>query len=231
MLAHFYNTDGIYVTSCPAQLDPEGTCLGEYPAYLVPAGATLAELPLTGENEVAVWNGQEWEIKPDFRGETVYDTATGNAIIILNIGPLPDNVTPQQPPEKLKQYYRWNGVTWAPSEAKRGELLKLAGDKIDAQTAALLAAGFEFDDVKFPLYGNLYAQNMAAASAYAFRGTSAGRNLYTLDGGFILVTDIAGLIAAGDDMATGICMDAVEQKNTLSGKTAAELIQFINANQ
>jgi len=134
-------------------------------------------------------------------------------------------------PEKPSPWHIWQSGQWTQDESRREELLKLAGNKIDALTAELLNAGFEFDGQQFPLTGTLYSQNMAAASAYVIRGQTAGRNLYTVDGGFHLVTDIAGLVAAGDDLATGICMDAVAQKNALSGKTTAELIQFINTNQ
>lgn len=132
------------------------------------------------------------------------------------------------PPSK---WHKLDGTVWVPDESRREELLKLAGNKIDSLAAELLNGGFEFDGQQFPLTGTLYSQNMAAASAYVIRGQNAGRNLYTVDGGFHLVTDIAGLVAAGDDLATGICMDAVAQKNSLSGKTTAELINFINTNQ
>lgn len=136
-------------------------------------------------------------------------------------------------PAKLPEFYIWDdgADAYIPDESKREQLQQLAGSKIDAQALAQLSAGFDFAGKRFPLSGELYSQNMAGASAYAFRQQSGGRNLYTIDGGFCLVTDVAGLVAAGDDIATGICMDAVNRKNALSGKTAAELIQFINNQQ
>lgn len=130
-------------------------------------------------------------------------------------------------PVKPSPWHVWQSGQWLPDNAKRPELLQLAAKQIDQQTAEQLAAGVEFNGARFPLCGELYAQNMAAASAYVIRGQTAGRNLYTLTGSYILVTDIAGLVAAGDDQATSICMSGAEAKDRLTTKTTEELIAFI----
>ncbi|MEI8244350.1 MAG: hypothetical protein WCI51_00885 [Lentisphaerota bacterium] len=118
--------------------------------YLLPGRATFIEPPQAGENEVAIWNGQAWEIKQDFRGETVYDTATGEPFAICDIGPLRGGVTPTVPP-RLKQYYSHDGVAWIPNESKRAALLEMAKNKIDAATDTRILTGFQFSGHNFKL--------------------------------------------------------------------------------
>ena len=56
-----------YLSTTLASADPMETKIkGEF-VPLVPAYATLLEPPTTGENEVAIFNGEAWEIKKDFR--------------------------------------------------------------------------------------------------------------------------------------------------------------------
>ena len=56
-----------YLSTTIASADPMETKIkGEF-VPLVPAYATLLEPPKTGENEVAIFNGEAWEIKKDFR--------------------------------------------------------------------------------------------------------------------------------------------------------------------
>ncbi|ELU9742643.1 tail fiber assembly protein [Escherichia coli] len=50
-----------------------------------------------------------WEYVADHRGETVYDTQTGQSVEITRIGDYPDNVTTIEP---LTPYDRWNGSEW-----------------------------------------------------------------------------------------------------------------------
>lgn len=56
-----------YLSTTIADADPMETKIrGEF-VPLIPACATLIEPPKTGENEVAIFNGEAWEIKKDFR--------------------------------------------------------------------------------------------------------------------------------------------------------------------
>lgn len=56
-----------YLSTTIASADPMETKIkGEF-VPLVPAYATLLKPPKTGENEVAIFNGEAWEIKKDFR--------------------------------------------------------------------------------------------------------------------------------------------------------------------
>lgn len=69
--------------------------LGKYPAlknprrqseYLLPSMATFVEPPKTKEKEIAIWNGTDWDIEPDFRGETQINIATKETSIIDYVG-------------------------------------------------------------------------------------------------------------------------------------------------
>ena len=60
---------------------------------------------------VAVFNSDEasWHLVEDHRGKTVYDVASGDALFISELGPLPENVTWLSPEG---EYQKWNGTAW-----------------------------------------------------------------------------------------------------------------------
>lgn len=74
-----------------------------------------------------------WEYVADHRGETVYDTETGQPVEITGLGDYPDNVTTIEP---LTPYDRWNGSEWVTDEdaQKSGQTLKA-----EQQKSSLLA--------------------------------------------------------------------------------------------
>lgn len=55
-----------------------------------------------------------WDYVTDHRGETVYDTETGQPVEITSLGDYPDSVTTIIKP--LTPYDRWNGSEWATDE-------------------------------------------------------------------------------------------------------------------
>ena len=74
-----------------------------------------------------------WEYIADHRGETVYDTETGQPVEITLPGEYADNVTTIAP---STPYDRWNGSTWVTDEdaQKSGQVMEAQQKK-----AALLA--------------------------------------------------------------------------------------------
>ena len=60
---------------------------------------------------VAVFNSDEasWHLVEDHRGKTVYDVASGDALFISELGPLPENVTWLSPEG---EFQKWNGTVW-----------------------------------------------------------------------------------------------------------------------
>lgn len=66
--------------------------------YLMPANSTTEQIPNIEENEVIVWGGEHWEVKPDFRGQYMVDS---NMLpqLVRNLGELPEGfviITPEQ---------------------------------------------------------------------------------------------------------------------------------------
>ncbi|WJY13245.1 tail fiber assembly protein [Pectobacteriaceae bacterium CE90] len=54
-------------------------------------------------------DGSAWEQVPDYRGQTVYRTQTGQTQTVTAIGNLPDNVTLMAP---ATPYDKWDGRAW-----------------------------------------------------------------------------------------------------------------------
>ncbi len=65
---------------------------------MVPGFATLQEKPDAGEDEVAVWSGDAWELRPDFRGHEYWlDDGSHHAITLIGVE-LPEGALDQKPP-------------------------------------------------------------------------------------------------------------------------------------
>ncbi|HFL4908975.1 TPA: tail fiber assembly protein, partial [Escherichia coli] len=74
--------------------------IGEGDAYIpphtgLPANSTDIAPPDIPAGFVAVFNSDEasWHLVEDHRGKTVYDVASGDALFISELGPLPENFT------------------------------------------------------------------------------------------------------------------------------------------
>jgi len=65
--------------------------------FLIPANATESQPPTPGLNEVAVFEGGTWVLKPDFRGQDFYSKTTGAKVRISDIGALSDDLTTLTP--------------------------------------------------------------------------------------------------------------------------------------
>lgn len=80
-----------YLMTTIASADPMETKIkGEF-IPLVPAYATLVEPPNTGEGEVAIFNGESWEIKKDFRVSHKICDENFNIKDITEIGEIEEN--------------------------------------------------------------------------------------------------------------------------------------------
>ncbi len=100
MLVYHYDQNGIYTgmsTVTPSPLEPG--------RYLVPARAVEMEPPQAGLNQWPVWNGQNWELEPNFRGRTGYKTDTGEEVKIKAVGPWPADLSPDPKPGEA---YVWD---------------------------------------------------------------------------------------------------------------------------
>ncbi|EAM2148824.1 tail fiber assembly protein [Salmonella enterica] len=107
----------------------------------LPANCTDIAPPYIPSSHVAVFDAetQTWSLQEDHRGETVYDTTTGNQVYISEPGPLPENVTSVSPDG---EYQKWDGMAWVKDEAAekaaqlrqaeetKSRLLQMASEKI-----------------------------------------------------------------------------------------------------
>lgn len=107
----------------------------------LPAYSTDIAPPSAPDGFVAVFNSEsgKWSLVEDHRGESVYDTRTGQLVNVETLGALPDNTVSSAPDG---EYVKWDGKSWVHDEdAKRAaqvlqaaqqkdELLRLATSKI-----------------------------------------------------------------------------------------------------
>ncbi|EHO1218645.1 tail fiber assembly protein, partial [Escherichia coli] len=70
-----------------------------------------------------VFNSDEasWHLVEDHRGKTVYDVASGDALFISELGPLPENVTWLSPEG---EFQKWNGTAWV-KDAEAEKLFRI----------------------------------------------------------------------------------------------------------
>ncbi|MCT8345583.1 tail fiber assembly protein, partial [Photorhabdus kleinii] len=118
------------------------------------AGAYPDAPELPDSRDVAVCRSEDgkcWQILPDYRGKTAYDTLTRAPTEITEIGELPDTLTFKKPPT---DFDTWNGKEWVVdkdllkshqiNEAKQqqaallqqaNETLSLLQDSVDLEVA------------------------------------------------------------------------------------------------
>jgi len=91
----------------------------------IPAHST-AEVPLTGgAGKVSVFRGGVWQQVADHRGETVYSTATGEAITITLPGDYPAGTTLLKP---ATAFDKWGGNEWVTDTAAAHQAAISAAD-------------------------------------------------------------------------------------------------------
>ncbi|ECD0768888.1 tail fiber assembly protein [Salmonella enterica subsp. enterica serovar Papuana] len=127
----------------------------------LPANCTDIAPPDIPSSHIAVFDAETktWSLKEDHRGETVYDTQTGNQVYISEPGPLPENVTSVSPDG---EYQKWDGKAWVKDEAAekaaqlrqaeetKSRLLQMASGKI-ASLQDAVDLGLATDDEKVQL--------------------------------------------------------------------------------
>ncbi len=93
----------------------------------LPANSTYIAPPDIPAGFVAVFNSDEasWHLVEDHRGKTVYDVASGDALFISELGPLPENVTWLSPEG---EFQKWNGTAWV-KDAEAEKLFRIGRRK------------------------------------------------------------------------------------------------------
>lgn len=119
--------------------------IGEGDAYIpphtgLPANSTDIAPPDIPAGFVVVFNSDEasWHLVEDHRGKTVYDVASGDALFISELGPLPENVTWLSP---AGEFQKWNGTSWIKDTEEETSLLEACKmyrvllNRVDTSTA------------------------------------------------------------------------------------------------
>lgn len=153
LVYHYHRETGELLGADEAELDP----LERQP--LVPAHSTVQEPPAPQPGEVARFDGEEWHLVPDHRGES-YWLADGSRVVIMGLGVAP-------PPEALSE------PPPPPVDAQIGA----AHERIDLWHGQLLLTL-----TKSPTRQESDTWPMKAAMAKAFRdGTATPNELAMLD--------------------------------------------------
>ncbi|MED9724502.1 tail fiber assembly protein [Escherichia marmotae] len=113
-------------------LDGTNEFIGESDMYIpphtgLPANCTDIAPPDIPAGYAAVFNADEmkWHLMEDHRGKTVYETKTGAAIYISELGALPPDVTTISP---TGNYQKWNGNVWVDDENAEHDALVRAAE-------------------------------------------------------------------------------------------------------
>ncbi|STZ76348.1 hypothetical protein [Bergeriella denitrificans] len=139
------DSDGLFVDMAEAELDT----YAKDGSYIVPGGCIEAAAPSEiPAGHAARWNGSGWEFIPDFRGQTVYDKATGQPFETTRVGALPDGMTTEAPPSA---WHTWSEEqsAWILSDQAATEILAQAKaaklKELNAAAQAFVAAAAEVD--------------------------------------------------------------------------------------
>jgi hypothetical protein len=102
MIGYRYDSEGFVLGQIIIQESPL-----EPGVYSIPPNATTIIPPSTQENEIAYWNGNNWEIKPDFSNKTYYDKATKEEKKLEKGQSITNNYTEIHPLEN-ERFQKWD---------------------------------------------------------------------------------------------------------------------------
>lgn len=180
------DSDGLFTGITTAELD----VYAKDGSYLVPGGCIEADAPETRENQAARWTGTGWDYLPDYRGQTAYDTATGQAVAITQAGALSDGLTLEPRPSDC---HDWDSKkkAWQPNPekqaAKKAAAQAAAWERIKARRAQAVSAGVLVKSV-----GKWFHADNASRQQYIFLRTLPALpddlQWKTMDGSFVQMT-------------------------------------------
>lgn len=103
---YHFNEKGELVNSWPAQRDPLASQAAGHDIFLCPPSGTFEEPPPPRDGFARVWNGESWELVPDFRGREYWladDNFDELPREMKELGPLPDGALLTPPEKKPEQ--------------------------------------------------------------------------------------------------------------------------------
>jgi len=120
---NFHPLTGEFISEVPADESPL-----EPGVVLLPAFATALKPPKTAVREVAVFANGQWQVKANWRGVTLFVTATGAKTAINEIGKTPTDIGATDIPPPAPEY-SWANGAWTVDQVKVAA--KLAASKAD----------------------------------------------------------------------------------------------------
>jgi hypothetical protein len=140
-LYNYSASTGEYLGKSEAQLDPLESIKAGTDVFLNLATATLIAPPEAGANQKAVWQGEQWSLVDDYRGQTYYNRENGQPATIAELGvAIPGDSILKAPPAGLFSP-QWNGKKWMETALLHQGVVvqtKAAVDRITAQRIANL---------------------------------------------------------------------------------------------
>jgi hypothetical protein len=102
MIGYRYDSNGYLIGTTQIQESPL-----EPNTYLIPYNTTILLPPSINENEVQYWNGDKWEIKPNYSGK-IYYSKIDKSIKYYNIGESLDFNYTEIVPLQNEQFQKWD---------------------------------------------------------------------------------------------------------------------------
>lgn len=100
----------------------------------IPANACCDIPPAADDGTVAAYRDGSWQCLPDHRGETVYSTADGSAVLITEPGDYPAGSTLLEP---ATAFDKWDGEKWVTdAEAQQAAAVKAADSEKTTRISA-----------------------------------------------------------------------------------------------
>lgn len=106
----------------------------------LPANCTTVAPPAVPDNKAAVYDAVAgtWSLVDDYRGQTVYDTTTGLAEIVIDLGSLATRVTLTAP---TAAWQKWDGTAWVTDAdaEKAAQVAEASSNKASLMSTATAA--------------------------------------------------------------------------------------------
>ncbi len=176
---------------------------------IVPLFATTIKPPDFKKGLVPVFNGVEWRLQEDHRGEVVYDTLTQQELEVDYLGEIKESHTQKIP---SSQWDEWDSVNkeWRQKVLEGDDLQQFLQEKyaeIDNETESAIFAGFTFD-------GKIFSMSLSAQSNWLYLLTQYQAGVYPDKGWAIATKDDSDYILT-KDKAIGFFEAAATMKETV----------------
>lgn len=191
--------------------------------WVLPLLATFIKPPKTAKHEVAIFDGESWSIKPDFRGVQCWMKNDARPVLATEAGPLPEEVTTTAPPP----FPVWDRDVWA-SDISQVSAAKW--EEIQAERDRRLGCGFKVE-VRSGEY-KWYHSDQASRTQYlalVLAGASAPPLSWkTMDGSFEPMTPelVAKIFQAAMNLDWTVFTKAEEHKAAMEVSAKPDVYDF-----